>query len=209
MHRPPPFWRFDHFRPALPFGPHMVKELSQLVFLWTISEEPEGITGYDLQKNYGTKQTNVYRTLKEMEDEELIIAEETISKGRAQKLYKITEKGKEYLTALRQNWTNKIAFLTDIVPLEQEAPPYAFRRHHPPPMIEKIYSFESKEEAINYLTYIKSHYQVRKDRVAKRIERIKKTIESIDVAIDEITKLDAYDPKKAEEIVEDILKREK
>ena len=63
-HRP---YEQHRFRPPMPFGPGMVKEMSQLVFLWTISEETEGITGYDLQKNYKVKQTNVYRTLKGME----------------------------------------------------------------------------------------------------------------------------------------------
>ena len=72
MHGKPPHRHFPPFRPHLPFGPKLVKEMSRLVFLWTISEEPEGITGYELQKNYKAKQTTVYRALKSMEEKGLL-----------------------------------------------------------------------------------------------------------------------------------------
>ena len=154
MYKRPPSHRFRPFHPPpMPFGPHMIKEMSQLVFLWTIAEETEGITGYDLQKNYTAKQTNVYRTLKEMEDEGYLSSEETIIKGRAQKIYKITEQGLERLKELREKWTNRIAFLTDIVPPERFYP-HPPRRSKYDRFVDQMMHFETKEEALEYMDYL-------------------------------------------------------
>ncbi|NHJ33590.1 MAG: PadR family transcriptional regulator, partial [Asgard group archaeon] len=148
MHRRPPHKQFPPFRPHLPFGPKLVKEMSRLVFLWTISEEPEGITGYELQKNYKAKQTTVYRTLKGMEERDLLTSEETIVSGRAQRLYKITDKGRDYLAELREKWTTRIAFLTDIAPISKHPPPFFRRKSRVHDYLKKI---ETKEEMLEFL----------------------------------------------------------
>ncbi|HUU78566.1 MAG TPA: PadR family transcriptional regulator [candidate division Zixibacteria bacterium] len=198
MFKRPPSHRYRSFHPpTMPFGPGMIKEMSQLVFLWTVAEETEGITGYDLQKNYDVKQTNVYRTLKEMEDQEYLSAEETIISGRAQKIYKITEKGKERLKELREKWTNRIAFLTDIVPPERFAP-FPPRKSRFERFVDQMKNFESKEEAIEYLEYLKEHFSRRKTRLENQKNDVDRTLAIFDDIIEEIKRKEKYDSKDIE-----------
>lgn len=198
---------YEHhqFRPAMPFGPGMVKEMSQLVFLWTISEETEGITGYDLQKNYKVKQTNVYRTLKGMEEKGLITSEEAIVKGRAQKLYKITEQGREKLRELRENWTNQIAFLSDIVP-----PPRGslirIRHSKRPSLIEQLKKFKTKEEAKKFLHDLEKHYERRKEQLQQRMINLNSTLKSITEITTKVEKMDGYSTEEIEKIIQEMTK---
>jgi len=198
---------YEHhrFRPAMPFGPGMVKEMSQLVFLWTISEETEGITGYDLQKNYKVKQTNVYRTLKGMEEKGYITSEEAIVKGRAQKLYKITEHGKEKLRELRENWTNQIAFLSDIIP-----PPRGslirIRHSKRPSLIEQLKKFKTKEEANKFLQDLEKHYERRKEQLQQRMINLNSTLKSITEITAKVEKLDDYSTEEIEKIIKEMTK---
>lgn len=197
---PPPF------RPNMPFGPNMIKEMSQLVFLWNISEAEDGITGYELQKNYNAKQTNVYRILKEMEDEGHLSSEETIVNGRAQKLYKITDKGKERLKELRESWTNKVAFLTDIIPPEKRPiPPFHLQTNQR--ALEIIRQIETKEEMLEYLQEYKDHFDRRKKHLEKRLINTESNIKIIEEIVEEIEKMEKYDPKLVEQLIKKELEK--
>lgn len=209
MNRDIRFWRIPHFPPPpMPFGPGMIKEMSQLVFLWTISEEKEGITGYDLQKDYDAKQTNVYRTLKEMEDLELLLSEETIEGGRAQKLYKITEKGKEHLKNLREKWTIRIAFLTDIIPPENfDGPMPSHRYHHR--AFRYIDDISSKEEALTFLDDLKKRSEYRKKQLEARTERINEYMNQIDLTINELQKIENNEKETLQSILRGLLVRKR
>lgn len=193
------------FRPAMPFGPGMVKEMSQLVFLWTISEETEGITGYDLQKNYKVKQTNVYRTLKDMEEKGYITSEEAIVKGRAQKLYKITEQGKVKLRELRDDWTNQIAFLSDIIPPPRR-PLIRIRHSRRPSLIEQLKKFKTKEEAKKFLQALEKHYEKRKEQLQQRMINLNSTLKIITEITIKVEKMDDYSTEEIEKIIQEMAK---
>ncbi|MFW9923596.1 MAG: PadR family transcriptional regulator [Candidatus Thorarchaeota archaeon] len=198
-----------HFPPPpMPFGPGMIKEMSQLVFLWTISEEKEGITGYDLQKDYDAKQTNVYRTLKEMEDLDLLSSEETIEGGRAQKLYRITEKGREHLKNLREKWTTRIAFLTDIIPPENFDGPMPSHKYHNR-VFRYIDEISSKEEALVFLNDLKKRSEYRKKQLESRTERIDDYLIQIDNTINDIQKNDNKDKETFQSILRNLLIRKR
>ncbi|MBN1331218.1 MAG: PadR family transcriptional regulator [Candidatus Heimdallarchaeota archaeon] len=197
---PPPF------RPNMPFGPNMIKEMSQLVFLWNISEAEDGITGYELQKNYNVKQTNVYRILKEMEDEGYLTSEETIVNGRAQKLYTITEKGKERLKELRETWTNKVAFLTDIIPPEKRPiPPFHLQTNKR--ALEIIREIETKDEMLEYLQGYRDHFDRRIKHLEKRIANTKSNLSLINELTVEITKMEQYNSEKVEQLIKERLEK--
>ncbi len=191
---------FPPFRPHLPFGPKLVKEMSQLVFLWTISEAPEGITGYELQKDYKVKQTTVYRTLKSMEDLELLSSEETIFKGRAQRLYKITDKGKEHLVDLREMWTARIAFLTDITPFGKHPPPIFRRRSRMHDYLEMV---ETKEEMLEFLEDYKEYITRRKTQLMNRLEHFEKNLEKLEEVIKKVSEKETFDQEDKEQLVKD------
>jgi DNA-binding PadR family transcriptional regulator len=194
---------FPPFRPHLPFGPKLVKEMSRLVFLWTISEEPEGITGYELQKNYKAKQTTVYRTLKGMEERELLISEETIVKGRAQRLYKITDKGKEYLVELREKWTTRIAFLTDIAPFSKHPPPIFRRRSRIHDYLKKV---ETKEDMLEFLVGYKNYITRRRTQLENRLKHYDSNLERLDEIFKKVSDKETFDKEDKERLVEEYFK---
>lgn len=199
---PPP--RFHPFRPPMPFGPKMVKDMSQLVFLWTIAENPEGITGYDLYKNYEGKQTNVYRALKDMEEKEYITSTEIIVKGRAQKIYKISEKGTKRLTSLREEWTNKIAFLIDIVPPERGFHTSKGKKREPR-IIRDYRQLSTKEEVLDYMSDIKRYFDKRKKRLQRSIENLDKRLNDVDEVISLINKQEPFDKEETERNIREII----
>ncbi|NHK30746.1 MAG: PadR family transcriptional regulator [Asgard group archaeon] len=206
MFRRPGFWRYAFFRPTMPFGPPMVKEMMYLVILWTISEESEGLTGYELMKTYGIKRSNVYRSLKELEEElGYLISEEKIVDGRAQRLYKITEKGKSHLSELRENWTRRIAFLMDITP----PPPSPMGHHHPPYprkrrsdlFIDQISKFKTKEETLAFIQNAREHFKGRIKRYEKRIDGLKISLKSFDDIESKINQEEKYNPEEITQFV--------
>ena len=203
MERKHPHRPFPPFRPHMPFGPKLVKEMSRLVFLWTISEESEGITGYELQKNYNAKQTTVYRVLKDMEEKELLVSEEMIVKGRAQRLYKITEKGKEYLIELREKWTTRITFLTEIAPVGMRPPPIFRRRSRIHDYLKKV---ETKEEMLEFLEGYKEHINRRKNQLENRLKNYDNNLDKLDEIIKKVSEKDTFDQEDKEQLVKEYFK---
>lgn len=203
MFRRPGFWRYAFFRPTMPFGPPMVKEMMYLVILWTVSEESEGITGYELMKTYGIKRSNVYRSLRELEKElGYLISKEKIVEGRAQKLYKITDKGKDYLSELREHWTRRIAFLMDItpppsLPIDQHHLPHP-RKRRTDLFIEQLSEFKTKEEALIFIQDAREYFKGRIKRYKERIDGLKISLKSIDEIESKINQEEIYD---SEEII--------
>ncbi|MBD3189574.1 MAG: winged helix DNA-binding protein [Candidatus Heimdallarchaeota archaeon] len=196
------FHRPHHFPPPprMPFGREMIKELRELVFLWTIAEESEGITGYDLQKNYQAKQTNVYRTLNEMTEAGYITFKETTVKGRAQKLYSISPKGQKYLNYLRRKWTTRISFLTDVVPPEGRFFPPR-QKHRQKHILHEIDQLETQDQLLDYLDTLHKHYQRRIKRLEKHSQNIQKIMQELENVIGEITQLSDFSQEKAKTII--------
>jgi DNA-binding PadR family transcriptional regulator len=205
LHKRPPEHFFGRFRPAMPFGPKMIGEMSQLVFLWSISEEPEGITGYDLLMKYKAKRTNVYRTLKYMDEQGFVDSKEMIVQGRAHRIFTITDAGTARLAELKEKWTNRIAFLTDIVPTERSTYPY-MQQKHLVDLIDKI-DIENQEEVLEFLNHLKDHRLKQKDRTEIRLEHINTKTKQIDDLIEKVTKDENYDPDEIELLIFKILKR--
>ncbi len=77
------------------------KILDSLILMQIVTEGP--LHGYALassiEEKFGWKpsQTAVYNSLKSMENENIIVAEERIEKGRAQKIYSLTDYGKQFI----------------------------------------------------------------------------------------------------------------
>jgi DNA-binding PadR family transcriptional regulator len=189
----------------MPFGPNLVKEMSQLVFLWTISEELEGITGYDLKENYNVKQTNVYRTLGEMEEQGYIIANEKIVKGRAQKLFSITEKGKVRLKDLREKWTTKIAFLSDIAPPRPLfASEYKGRHRN---FFDSLEEIKSKEEMLQYLHYLQRRTKRHEQFLEERLQRTTKNTKILAETVEFIETQKDYDTKEVKELIKELIEK--
>ncbi|HUT81002.1 MAG TPA: PadR family transcriptional regulator [Candidatus Bathyarchaeia archaeon] len=82
------------------------KVLDSMILMQIVSEGP--LHGYALtaliDEKFGWKpsQTAVYNSLKSMETENLVVAEEKIEKGRVQKIYSITEQGMAFFDKTQQ-----------------------------------------------------------------------------------------------------------
>ena len=107
------------------------KILDSLILMQIIREGP--LHGYALavsiNENIGWKpsQTAVYNSLKSMENEGLVSAEEKIESGRVQRIYSITEKGRESFKEtkekmkvdMRRNFNQLLSFAQVIGETEQ------------------------------------------------------------------------------------------
>lgn len=104
-----------------------LKNLQTMIMLWVISEtSPNGITGYQLQNDYGIPQTTVYRMLSNLKDEGYASIDEVIIDGRKQKRYKITAEGIKRLEELKIVASGKIALLFNVLTPEERGkkPPF-------------------------------------------------------------------------------------
>lgn len=83
------------------------KILDNLILMLIMKKGPQhgyAITSIIEEKSgWKPSQTAVYNSLKSMENENLVVVEERIEKGRAQKIYSVTEKGKQYFEETHQN----------------------------------------------------------------------------------------------------------
>lgn len=83
------------------------KILDNLILLIIVRKGPQ--YGYALTSTFEEKsgwkpsQTAIYNSLKSMENDRLVDVEERIEKGRAQKIYSATKKGRQYFDTIHQN----------------------------------------------------------------------------------------------------------
>jgi DNA-binding PadR family transcriptional regulator len=207
MFRRPGFWRYAFFRPKMPFGPNLIKEMTHLVFLWTISEEPKGITFYELKTTYEISHGSAYRSLQKLEEDGYILSEEKIVDGRAQKLYEITDKGREYLTELREKWTRRISFLMDFTPPPHPPghPPRHPRKKHSDLFVKQLSEFKTKDEAIQFLNNAREHFIGRMKKHDRYIERLQNNLKAIDQIESKIQEDESYNPEEIAKFVKNMI----
>jgi DNA-binding PadR family transcriptional regulator len=88
------------------------KILDSLILMQIVKDGP--LHGYALtaciEETFGWKpsQTAVYNSLKEMENNNFVVSEEKIEHGRAQKIYSITEEGRQFFDETRQKLQTRI-----------------------------------------------------------------------------------------------------
>ena len=91
-HKHPP----GMFRPMMSMSKESFREMRRFFVLKILTDNLEGITGYQLQEKYHFPRTNVLRLLDQLEEEKYVETKEEIVDGRTNKLYLITEKGIKY-----------------------------------------------------------------------------------------------------------------
>ena len=81
------------FKPLMSMSKESFIEMREYFVLKILTDNLEGITGYQLQEDYHFPRTNVLRLLDKLVDEKLVETKEEIVDGRANKLYIITDEG--------------------------------------------------------------------------------------------------------------------
>ena len=84
-----------------------------------LTEFPEGITAYQLQKQYESPRSNAIRVLNDLLQKEFVITKDMIKDGRAQKLYSLTDKGREKLRQMKTQWASFFTNMADQSPIEK------------------------------------------------------------------------------------------
>jgi DNA-binding PadR family transcriptional regulator len=195
---------FQQFMPkSTPFGDFKATEIRDLLLLWAIQQEKEGVTGYTLSSYFGVPLTNVYRILDKFVDAKkpLLKTEEAIKDGRAQKLYKITDEGNKYLNKLKEEWAGKVSFLQGITGF---CAPFPFRRQHHPKFKERILKIEGREDALKFLKVYQDSFDNRIQSLETTIESLKEAKKKINEAVETVKSQDDFSPKIFVEIVSSI-----
>lgn len=210
-HGPPLFGRHPHRHPL--FGPHTpmtresFKEIKQFIVLTILSNKSEGITAYQLEKQYSFPRGNLLRALDELEEKKYVETKETVEKGRAQKLYTITDEGKGYLEELKEKWANHFAIMSEIAPPEHYGHPFLWAGPHRC-VLDVIEEFESKEDALDQFRGMRSHLKSFITRLEKRKEHLETKKSEIDEIIEKIEKMEDLDLDEIKEMVKKIHKRD-
>jgi DNA-binding PadR family transcriptional regulator len=193
----PPFGR--HFRPSHeegdPFGRNSLKDLKYFFILSVLLEMPNGITGYQLQGQFGMGRGNIVRLLDEIREEGWVdVTDETID-GRAQKRFKINEKGTKYLEELKRKWAEKFAQMAEMAPVEEYGNPNFFEETKEQ-TLHRLASFSDKEDAVDYIRGIRSRIKKMKERTQRRLDWIDKAKIELDELIAYIDQQPTYNAEK-------------
>jgi len=189
------------FGPPLPMSREEFKEIKHLMILTLLSEIPEGISGYQLQEQYNLPRGSMMRSLNELEENESLSTIQDVVKGRSQKIYKITDKGKENLENLKEKWTYQFLRMTDIAPMEQYGNPFG-SQHFKSRLLRNLENIENIEDAVDIFRGYRSKFKKMYKRLQNRMENLEKTKSHLDSVITEIEKMDQFDLNKIKEMVD-------
>ena len=191
---------FHPFGPPLPMSRDEFKEIKHLMILTLLSEINDGITGYQLQEQYKLPRGSMMRSLNELEENKSLSTIQDVVKGRSQKIYAITDKGKENLEKLKEKWAYNFLRMTDIAPPEQYGNPFGSGRFKNR-LLNNLENIENTEDAIDIFRGYRSKFKKMYNRLQNRMEKLDKTKSYLDSIITEIEKMDQFDLNKIEEMV--------
>lgn len=189
--------------PPVPISREDFKEIKHFFILSIIIDKEEGINGYQLQERYKIPRGIMIRNLEKLEREGYLNVKETNIEGREQKIYFISENGKQYLEQLKEKWANEFAMMSDMAPPELYNHPFT-RRPQRKKIIRFIERCESKEDALDYFRGMRLKLKLSIKRLSSRIEHITEIKEELDSIISNIEKMETLDKEKLKDLVKDV-----
>jgi DNA-binding MarR family transcriptional regulator len=171
--------------------------------LTILADNADGITGYQIQDKYKIPRSNVIRILDKFEQQDYVETEESVIEGRAQKKFRLTTKGKEFLDELKEKWAMQFAFFSELAPPERYGDPFIrpglYKR-----MVSDIKDFESPEDALDYFQGYRSYIKRRLSRFEKRFNRLSSVKTELDNVIQEVSTWDELKIDELKKILEKI-----
>ncbi|MHA1229710.1 MAG: helix-turn-helix transcriptional regulator [Candidatus Helarchaeota archaeon] len=196
------FGPFGPMAPPIPVRHQGIREIRNLFILWIIKDEKEGIYAYQLQEQYNIPRGNLLRILNSLEKEGYVKSKEKIVKGRAQKLYFITDKGVDYLNQLREKWSERFAIMQDITtPLFGHFIPKEPRFRL---FLENVERFVNKKDAIEYFKKLRERFEEHYEKIKKRLNNIEFTKDRIDELLKKLEETKDYTPSKLRELLKNM-----
>jgi len=189
--------------PPLALDRESFNELKHLIILVILTDKPDGLTGYSLQKRYKLSRTSVLRLLESLEELEYVDTKVDLVKGRSHKLFILTERGKEYLEELKKKWAYQLAFLSEIAPPEEYGHPLmsiGLQRR----FLFEIPDFESKDDALDYFRGLRSHLKQLHTRFERRKIIINNVRTALDKIISQIEKMEDFNLENISKLLENV-----
>ncbi len=208
--------RQSHIRNAM-FRRESHIEMLDLFILETIQENPNEITGYQMQTKFNIPRGTLTRHLEKMETNDLLTVEQTTNEGRTQKLFTITEKGAEHLESLRENWAIRGEMLDELGPFEDSygrpprhkhpprGPPGSRRRHsHHRPHRKRLdppfEEFLTKDQALDFFRGERSRINHIHSRLSTRLANTEEVRAELDALIDRIKSMEVFSTENLKQI---------
>lgn len=191
--------------PPLALDRESFNELKHLIVLVILSDKPDGLTGYSLQKRYKLSRTSVLRLLESLEELKYVDTKVNLVNGRSHKLFILTRMGKEYLEELKKKWAYQLAFLSEIAPPEEYGHPLmsiGLQRR----FLFGIPDFKSKDDALDYFRGLRSYLKQLHMRFEKRKIIMNNVRTALDKIISQIEKMEDFNLENISKLLENVRK---
>ena len=199
---PPFFGAPSHFKPPFPVTLEGFKEMKYIMILMILSDNPEGITGYQLQERFNIPRGNLLRTLDDLVELKYVKTSESVIKGRAQKFFVITEEGKKYLDDLKKKWVERVSQMPEFAAPVMQGNIFIKKG------LEMILShqldiLETKEDGLDLFRGLKSKLKMFIAKMAEVLKYLKITKSELDSIIKKIEKMDALNIEEIKEMIKE------
>lgn len=191
----------DQFGPPLPLTLETFKEMKHFMILMILSENPKGITGYQLEK-FQIPRGNMLRVLGELEALEYVTTSETVKEGRANKYYIITEKGKNYLNELKEIWSERLTQMIEFTGPHMMGE-MLMKKGVEMILMHQLDTLKTKEDAIDLFRGLRSRAKTFITTINERVNFLKNVKSGLDSMIKEIEDMEEFDLKEIKEKVEE------
>lgn len=202
---PPPFGS-PFLPPPFPIPPPFSREAFQdiktFIILIIISEHQDGITGYQLQQKFKFPRGTLLRTLNYLEEKGYLKIKEDIIKGRAQKIFMISQTGRDFLERLKVKWATQFARMSDMAPPEQfmgEGIDIMLKAH--------LKDFTTKDDAEDFFRGIRSWVNSILNRIKQRRKNLLIVKSELDKVIEEISKMEELNIDSLKKLIETAIKK--
>jgi len=201
---PPFFGPPGHFRPPLPMTLESFKEIKYFMTLMILSENPEGITGYQFQEKFGIPRGNIIRIMDDLVEMEYVKTSESVIKGRAQKFFIITEKGKEYLNDLKEKWGERFTQMSEMIDPNMMDNMFMFmRKGLETILMHQVDKLKSKDDALDLFRGLRFRAKTFIAKMTERLDLIKHIKSELDSMVQTIEKKDDLDLEEIKKRVEE------
>jgi len=199
---PPFFGSPSHFKPPFPMKLDGFKEMKYIMILMILSDNPEGITGYQLQERFHMPRGNLLRTLDDLVELDYVKTSESVIKGRAQKFFIITEEGKKYLNDLKKKWIERVSQMPEF------AAPIMQGNIFIKKALEMILShqldlLETKEDGLDLFRGLRSKLNMFITKITEVLKYLTITKSELDSIIQKIETMDVLNIEEIKEMIKE------
>jgi DNA-binding MarR family transcriptional regulator len=198
---PPPFFgSLPPFKPPFPMTLEGFKEMKYIVILMILSDNPKGITGYQIQERFKMPRGNLLRILDELVELEYVTISESVIKGRAQKFFLVAEKGKRYLDKLKKKWIERVSQMPEFAaPIIQGN--FFIKKGLEMILLHRLDHLETKEDAIVLFRGLRSKVNMFLTKLTDVLKYLQVTNSELDSIIRKIEDMDTLNIDKIEDMI--------